>query len=118
MSIKIENKIRLFRESMNLSQEQIAQKLNISQQAYSNMEKKPDLMTVQRLKKISEIFNVPVSVLLDCNSVEGSFTNVIVPKEIHVNRLDFPEAKVYENHIRDLNEQIAFLSNLLNKVKH
>lgn len=114
----IMNKIKMFRESMKLSQEKMAQKLNISQQAYSNLENNPDIMTVQRLKKLSEILDVPASVLLDFDSIKGSFTNVIVPKEIQVNRLDFPEAKVYENHIRDLNEQIVFLSNLLNKMKH
>jgi DNA-binding XRE family transcriptional regulator len=35
------NKIRMLREGIGLSQEYVAEKLNITQQAYSKMEKNP-----------------------------------------------------------------------------
>jgi transcriptional regulator with XRE-family HTH domain len=42
------NKIRMLREGIGLSQEYVAEKLNITQQAYSKMEKNPQNVTLER----------------------------------------------------------------------
>ena len=109
--------MRLLRESKKLSQEQMAEKLNISQQAYSNLENNPEIITVQRLKKVAEIFEVPASTLINDENTfrESTFLNLGIPKEIQVNRIEIAESRIYENHIKDLNDQIAFLSELLLK---
>jgi len=58
------NKIRMLREGIGLSQDYVAKKLNITQQAYSKIEKSPDSATLQRLKQLSEILGVKVNSLV------------------------------------------------------
>jgi transcriptional regulator with XRE-family HTH domain len=55
------NKIRMLREGIGFSQEYVANKLNITQQAYSKLEKNPDTATLERLRKLSEILGVNVT---------------------------------------------------------
>jgi transcriptional regulator with XRE-family HTH domain len=55
------NKIRMLREGIGFSQEYVANKLNITQQAYSKLEKNPDTATLERLRKLSEILGVNVN---------------------------------------------------------
>ena len=59
----VRNKLKMVRESSNLSQEYVASKLNLSQQAYSRMEKNPDNITVGRLRELSAILGVPFNTL-------------------------------------------------------
>ena len=56
--------IRLIRESNRFSQEFVASKLEITQQAYSNIEKNPENSYIKRLKQISEVLSVPVTILI------------------------------------------------------
>ena len=55
------NKIRMLREGIGFSQQYVANKLNITQQAYSKLEKNPDTATLERLRKLSEILGVNVN---------------------------------------------------------
>ena len=111
------NKIKMIREGSNFSQEYVAAKLNISQQAYSRMEKNPDNITVGRLRELSAIFGVPFQTLAgeedlyiqqNYNQQGGNAGTVV-----HVKGLADSERAVYENRIEDLKEQIASLNALL-----
>ena len=111
------NKIKMVREGSNFSQEYVAAKLNISQQAYSRMEKNPDNITVGRLRELSAIFGVPFQTLAgeedlyiqqNYNQQGGNAGTVV-----HVKGLADSERAVYENRIEDLKEQIASLNALL-----
>ncbi|MFM2196457.1 MAG: helix-turn-helix protein [Bacteroidota bacterium] len=55
------NKIRMLREGIGLSQEYVADKLNITQQAYSKMEKNPKNATLERLQQLSEVLGVKIN---------------------------------------------------------
>lgn len=55
------NKIRMLREGIGYSQDYVAKKLNITQQAYSKIEKNPDNATLERLKQLSEVLGVKVN---------------------------------------------------------
>ncbi len=55
------NKIRMLREGIGLSQEYVAEKLNITQQAYSKMEKNPQNVTLERLQQLSEVLGVKIN---------------------------------------------------------
>ena len=55
------NKIRMLREGIGLSQDYVAKKLNITQQAYSKLEKNPNNATLERLRQISEVLGVSVN---------------------------------------------------------
>jgi transcriptional regulator with XRE-family HTH domain len=113
----IGNKIRATRESINLSQEYVAAKLEISQQAYSRLEKNPQNITVSRLYKLSEILGVPFSSLTgeeefyiqqNYNQQGGNASTVM-----HIQGLSDNERKLYEERINDLKEQIVLLQKIL-----
>ncbi len=55
------NKIRMLREGIGLSQEYVAEKLNITQQAYSKMEKNPQNVTLERLQQLSDVLGVKIN---------------------------------------------------------
>jgi transcriptional regulator with XRE-family HTH domain len=55
------NKIRMLREGVGYSQDYVAKKLNITQQAYSKIEKNPDNATLERLKQLSEVLGVKIN---------------------------------------------------------
>jgi transcriptional regulator with XRE-family HTH domain len=55
------NKIRMLREGIRLSQEYVAEKLNITQQEYSKMEKNPKNATFERLQQLSEVLGVKIN---------------------------------------------------------
>ena len=60
----IAGKIRLLRESKNYTQEYLAMKLNISQNAYSKIELGYSKLSVDRLYQIAEVMEVDVNELL------------------------------------------------------
>ena len=70
------NKIRMLREGIGFSQEYVANKLNITQQAYSKLEKNPDTATLERLRKLSEILGVNV------NSIVGD-DDIYIQQNFH-----------------------------------
>jgi transcriptional regulator with XRE-family HTH domain len=55
------NKVRMLREGIGFSQEYVANKLEISQQAYSKLEKNPDSATLERLRQLSEVLGVSIN---------------------------------------------------------
>ncbi|MBI3718790.1 MAG: helix-turn-helix transcriptional regulator [Sphingobacteriales bacterium] len=56
--------IRKFRESKRLTQEYVAGRMGISQNAYSKIENNITQLTVNHLKKLSDILEVPISDLM------------------------------------------------------
>lgn len=64
MKISMSENIRLLRESRGYSQEYIASRLHITQQAYSRLEKHPESMTLERLRDLAKILDVPLLTLL------------------------------------------------------
>ena len=56
--------IRLIRESKGYSQEFVASKLYITQQAYSRLEKNPESITLKRLRDLAKILDVLLLTLL------------------------------------------------------
>jgi transcriptional regulator with XRE-family HTH domain len=70
------NKIRMLREGIGFTQEYVANKLNITQQAYSKLEKNPDTATLERLRKLSEILGVNV------NSIVGD-DDIYIQQNFH-----------------------------------
>lgn len=61
----ITEKIRILRERKKLRHEDMAERLGISQSAYSRLEKGDAKLDVERLQKIAEVLEVPVEDLLN-----------------------------------------------------
>jgi transcriptional regulator with XRE-family HTH domain len=116
--INIANNIRLLRESMGYSQDYVALQLNITQQAYSAIEKKPEKATLQRLKEIAVILQVPLITLLgedevviqqNFNQAGGNAGTIL--KNIYTN------GDVLDRLVTELKDEINFLRTALLKKK-
>jgi len=69
---EILKKIKELREKKFLSQDDIAVKMGIKQQVYSNIEKGKCRLLVEHLLKISEVLEVPVSCFFQEKSLDGN----------------------------------------------
>ncbi len=117
---KIINKIRDIRKDIGYSHEYMANLLDISQVAYSKIEKNETKLTVERLFKIAEILEVKVGEILDIQPTNQfnqinreSSTGYLQHQEIQNMYQDNKE--VYEKLIASKDEQIALLKSFLQK---
>jgi transcriptional regulator with XRE-family HTH domain len=74
----IGDRLRSFRIERGYSQEFVASKLKLTQQAYASIEKNPANASLKRLYVISEILNVDIAVLLGIMDTENT-NNISVP---------------------------------------
>ena len=113
--------IRLIRESNGLSQEYVAAKLEITQQAYSNIEKNPENSSIKRLKQISEVLSVPVTSLIGETEhyIQQNFQQQggQAATIIHIQGIPENERQLYERYIEQLKSEIQMLKSMLNQ-KH
>jgi len=63
--MSINEKIRRIREAKDLTQEQMAEKLGISQSAYGDIERGDNDPKLSKLQKIADIFEMQLSELVD-----------------------------------------------------
>jgi transcriptional regulator with XRE-family HTH domain len=77
------NKLRVFREFRNYSQEYVAEKLGITQNAYSRIETNQTRVSADRLRQLSDILNVPIAEILSDNEPELNCNVQPVPIEGH-----------------------------------
>ena len=111
--------VRLIRESNGFSQEYVASKLDISQQAYSNIEKNPDNASMKRLRQLSQVFSVPVTSLIGETEqyIQQNFQQQggQAATVIHVQGIPEHERQLYERLIDELKSEIQLLRSLLDK---
>ena len=114
---KIINKIREIRKDRGYSHEYMAHLLDISQVAYSKIEKNETKLTVERLFKIAEFLEAKIVDILDIIAdkvyKQDLKDNSIGHQEIQNMYQDNKE--VYEKLIASKDEQIALLKSLLDK---
>ena len=114
---KIINKIRDIRKDKGYSHEYMAHLLDISQVAYSKIEKNETKLTIERLFKIAEILEAKIEDILDIKAdkvyKQDLKDNSIGHQEIQNMYQDNKE--VYEKLIASKDEQIALLKSLLDK---
>jgi transcriptional regulator with XRE-family HTH domain len=112
------NRIKEIRESQGLSQEAVAYQLNISQQAYSRIEKNPDSASLKRLRDLSGVFGVSLASLVGEEDTyiqqnfqqQGGHSSSV----IHVHgTMNVIEKEIYEEHIKDLRQQIETLTGII-----
>ena|SRR5690606_39148924 len=115
---KIENKIRKIRELKNLTQEYMADKLGISQAAYSKIENGNTKVSYDKLQDIAKIMGVKVEDIqsFDTQKYFNSFNNLKGNNNGVVN-INFDEdiKKLYEDKIILLEKLLAKTEQELNK---
>jgi len=109
-------KLRLLREFRNYSQEYIAEKLGITQHAYSRIENNLTKLTAERLERLAAILNIPPLELLSDKEPVISFSDAgastAAPiKEDHWKEIIENTRQLYGQVICSKDEKIAFLEN-------
>ena len=114
---KIINKIKEIRKDKGYSHEYMKHLLEISQVAYSKIEKNETKLTVERLYKIAEILETKIEDVLDIKAdkvyKQDLKDNSIGHQEIQ-NMYQYNK-EVYEKLITSKDEQIELLKSLLDK---
>ncbi|WP_289663415.1 helix-turn-helix transcriptional regulator [Flavobacterium panacagri] len=107
------NNLKILRKSKNMSQEQVADHLNISQSAYARMERGDSASWANHFKNICEFFDRSPEELvkksLDINSQENLF-DVERQTERALMNVYRKIIKEYESQIKDLKKIIKYLN--------
>jgi transcriptional regulator with XRE-family HTH domain len=115
-------KLRLLREFRNYSQEYIAEKLGITQNAYSRIENNQTKITAERLGRLATILNIPpLELLSDKEPVihfsDPSHNNQAPAKEDHWKEMIESTRQLYGQVICSKDERIAFLENEIHALR-
>lgn len=115
LKLSVGDNIRIVRENLGYSQEYVARMLEITQQAYSHIEKNAEKITIKRLKDIAKILDVKVITLLDEESsfIQQNFNQKGGYAATLINMSNNIEA--HEKIINRLEDEILFLRNLVDK---
>jgi transcriptional regulator with XRE-family HTH domain len=115
--MEIGTKIKKIRELKNLTQDYMAQQLNVSQSTYSRIEKDDGDLTITQLEQISRILEVKVEDLINFNEkfVFNNYTANQANQGYIVNNISPVEKELYEKHIHTLEKEVEYLKQLLDK---
>ena len=117
-NMQIGHKIKRIREIKGFSQSEVADKLHITQRAYSDVENNKTKLDLERLEKLADFFEMkPPDILTfdekqmfnNCSSSENNYLTLNI-KESFEN-----ERNSYQKQIKHMEEEIIFLRNLLKK---
>ena len=109
----LHEKIRKVREFKDLSQDYVARRLNISQEAYSNWEKGRPRLTLDKLRAIAEVLEVNPMDIVDLQ--ESSLFKSLHGKgatgsdDLHANELTPGERHLFEQRISELQDGYRWL---------
>lgn len=111
------NKVRMLREGIGFSQEYVANKLEISQQAYSKLEKNPDSATLERLRQLSEVLGVSINSIVGEEDMfiqqnfqqQGGNASTVM----YMTGLADRERNLMLQQIQSLEQQIAILTKII-----
>lgn len=115
-------KLRLLREFRNYSQEYIAEKLGITQNAYSRIENNQTKVTIERLERLAVILNIPpLELLSDKEPViqfsEPSSHQPPSLREEHWKEMIESTRELYGQVICSKDEKIAHLENEIHTLR-
>jgi transcriptional regulator with XRE-family HTH domain len=113
------NKIRMLREGIGYSQDYVAKKLNITQQAYSKIEKNPDNATLERLKQLSEVLGVKINSIVgdDDMYIQQNFHQQggNAATVMHITGLADRERVLFMQQIESLQKQVEVLTKIIDQ---
>jgi transcriptional regulator with XRE-family HTH domain len=116
-------KLRVLREFRNYSQEYIAEKLGITQNAYSRIENNQTKITAERLGRLAVILNIPPMELLSDKEPVLHFSDppqshpALASREDHWKEMIENTRQLYGQVICSKDEKIAFLENEIHTLR-
>ncbi|KYH06740.1 helix-turn-helix domain-containing protein [Chryseobacterium cucumeris] len=117
MNIQIGSKIRRLRENKGFSQEEMAERLQISRSAYSRIESGETNSWVNHIQKLCEnldvkpedfFINSDNNINTNQDNASAVQTNTHHDTHITINQLSEKVIELYEERIRELKEQLEF----------
>ena len=125
--MKTQEKIRVLRTGQKLSQEQMAEKLEISSQAYSKIESGKTKLSLERIEQIAHILNVDITELISShdsevfllvneygtNNGKTIYQNHELAKEIEKLQLIISHKDEIINHLKKENQYLYDMISLL-----
>lgn len=127
MNAQIGNKIRRLRENKGFSQEDMAEKLQISRSAYSRIESGETNSWVNHIEKLCKELDMKVEDLLinsdnniNNNQDNASAVQANTQQDTHItiNHLSEKVIELYEERIDELKERVKQLEEELKKAKN
>jgi transcriptional regulator with XRE-family HTH domain len=113
------NKIRMLREGIGYSQDYVAKKMNITQQAYSKIEKNPNNATLERLKQLSEVLGVKINSIVgdDDMYIQQNFHQQggNAATVMHITGLADRERALLMQQIESLQKQVEVLTKIIDQ---
>ncbi len=97
------NKIREFRKKKGYSHETMAHELNMSQPAYSKIEKNETKLSVERLFEIANILETPIEKFLEINP------NNVYNQDIKENGVGYQDIENFYADNKEKSEKIEIL---------
>ncbi len=108
--------IRSCRESRGISQDYMAEMLNIAQSAYAYLESGKTTMSVDRLMQITEILELDIHQILDESMLMQHPARQPAVNQSQIDKSFYQDTKeVYDQLITELRSEIDFLRSLIKK---
>lgn len=108
MGTDIGMRLRKIREFRNYTQEYMANKLDVSQNAYSKMENGITPITTDRLEQLATILDVPVETVLNSERNIFNVDNSTIDK-FYIENLHGENKEAWQKVIAIQEQQIAYL---------
>lgn len=109
MNIIVGNKLKILRKSKNMSQEEVADFLSISQSAYARMESGESHSWANHILKICAIFDIIPEDLLKIDTIQGKVIRKEKAGEVNVSQLSEGIIEQYAERIKELKKTIKDL---------
>ena len=93
MNIELANRLLQYRKNSGLSQEELAEKLNISRQSVSKWERAEASPDTDNLIELAKIYNVTLDELLNVNKEINKESNETKNKKVEVDE----DTEIFEN---------------------
>lgn len=110
-------KIKFIRENRKITQESIATKLGISQTAYSKIESNQTQLTLERLKEIAEILEVPEMELINGSPINQFNIEKIEKNFGYIHNFMETQKELYDKLLVEKDEQIKLLKEIVEELK-
>lgn len=111
-------KLKLLRIKKNLTQEELAEKLNVSRQAITKWESGDGIADIENLKQISILFGITIDELVKEEkdlSIKGNYSYIEELEIDHTKHFDIKLSKVYEVNILPIEKEMVKVEILSNE---
>ncbi|MBF7091216.1 helix-turn-helix transcriptional regulator [Flavobacterium sp. ALJ2] len=109
MTITVGNKLKELRKSKNMSQEQVADYLHLSQSAYARIERGESSSWASHANKICEFFEITPEELVTNDMRQDKETTNDLNETLIINQLSDKVVEQYEARIKELKKVIKIL---------